>query len=149
MANLRRKSGLGKDPERAATRAQQLAAIDPDWNCPWPLDWQRHYAVLRDLAADEPHSHLPHIAPGVQYEGDDLGRWLERHKKPGTWASLSTEQQERLTKLGIKPLQAPSPTPAARGQGAEQGTAGVPARPDSPHPVHRPRRQNCGGKGAR
>jgi hypothetical protein len=32
MANLRRKDGLGKDPERAAERAKQL--IDPDWNCP-------------------------------------------------------------------------------------------------------------------
>jgi hypothetical protein len=36
MANLRRKGGLGKDPERAAVRAQQLAAVDEDWNCPWP-----------------------------------------------------------------------------------------------------------------
>ncbi|MFF7859451.1 Helicase associated domain protein, partial [Streptomyces sp. NPDC007904] len=43
MVNLRRKGGLGKDAERAAVRAQQLAAIDPDWNCPWPLNWQRHY----------------------------------------------------------------------------------------------------------
>lgn len=25
-------------PKRAAERAKQLAAIDPDWNCPWPLD---------------------------------------------------------------------------------------------------------------
>jgi hypothetical protein len=38
MANLRRKGGLGKNPERAAERAKQLAAIDPDWNCPWPLE---------------------------------------------------------------------------------------------------------------
>lgn len=74
MANLRRKSGLGKDSDRAAERAKQLAAIDPDWNCPWPLDWQRHYAVLRDLAADEPRGHLPDIQPGVAFEGDDLGR---------------------------------------------------------------------------
>lgn len=36
MANLRRKGGLGKDAERAAVRAQQLAAVDEDWNCPWP-----------------------------------------------------------------------------------------------------------------
>jgi superfamily II DNA or RNA helicase len=113
MANLRRKGGLGKDPERAATRAQQLTAIDPDWNCAWPLDWQRHYAVLRDLAADEPHGHLPHIQPGVQFEGDDIGRWLVRQQDASTWALLSTEQQERLTKLGIKPTEAPSPAPAA------------------------------------
>lgn len=41
MANLRRKGGLGKDPTRAAARAAQLTAIDPDWNCPWPPNWQR------------------------------------------------------------------------------------------------------------
>ncbi|QEU83607.1 helicase [Streptomyces viridosporus T7A] len=49
IASLRRKGGLGKNPERAKQRAAQLTAIDPDWNCPWPLDWQRHYRVLADL----------------------------------------------------------------------------------------------------
>ncbi|MFD8622076.1 helicase associated domain-containing protein [Streptomyces sp. NPDC059513] len=38
LANLRRKGGLGKDPERAKERAAQLAAIDEDWNCPWSLN---------------------------------------------------------------------------------------------------------------
>ncbi|NEC38142.1 DEAD/DEAH box helicase [Streptomyces rubrogriseus] len=114
MANLRRKGGLGKDPDRAADRAKQLTAIDPDWNCPWPLDWQRHYAVLRDLAADEPHGVLPDIKAGVLMDGDDIGRWLQRHKKPGTWASLSAAQQERLSKLGIRPAEAPSPAPTAK-----------------------------------
>jgi superfamily II DNA or RNA helicase len=111
MANLRRKGGLGKDPERAAERAQQLAAIDPDWNCPWPLDWQRHYRVLADLV--DADGHLPDIAPGVLFDGDDIGRWLQRQSQPGTWAQLSTEQQERLSKLGIRPAQAPTPAPAA------------------------------------
>ncbi|MFE1177505.1 Helicase associated domain protein [Streptomyces sp. NPDC058773] len=111
MANLRRKGGLGKDAERAAQRAAQLAAVDEDWNCPWPLDWQRHYRVLADLVdADGP---LPEIQPGVLFEGDDIGRWLERQKNPGTWAQLLPEQQERLTKLGIKPAETPSPAPAA------------------------------------
>jgi superfamily II DNA or RNA helicase len=111
MANLRRKGGLGKDPERAAQRAKQLAAIDPDWNCPWPLDWQRHYRVLADLV--DADGILPAIEPGVLFEGDDIGRWLQRQKNPGTWAQLSSEQQERLTVLGVKPLEAPSPAPAA------------------------------------
>ncbi|MEU1434485.1 Helicase associated domain protein [Streptomyces sp. NPDC005786] len=112
LANLRRRGGLGKDPGRAAQRAQQLAAIDPDWNCPWPLDWQRHYKVLADLVdADD---HLPHIDPGVLMDGDDIGRWLERQKNPGTWTQLSPEQQERLSTLGIKPLEVPSSAPPAR-----------------------------------
>jgi hypothetical protein len=115
MANLRRKDGLGKNPQRAATRATQLAAIDPDWNCPWPLDWQRHYRVLADLATDEPHSRLPDIQPGVQFEGDDLGKWLQRQRR--SWAELSEEQQQRLTALGVTPAEPPTPTPSAKGGG--------------------------------
>lgn len=112
LANLRRKGGLGKDPQRAAERAQQLAAIDPDWNCPWPLDWQRHYKVLADLV--DADGVLPHIDPGVTFDGDDIGRWLTRQRETSTWTQLSAEQQERLTKLGIKPVAAPSPAPAAK-----------------------------------
>ncbi|CAM5658130.1 helicase [Streptomyces canarius] len=113
MANLRRKGakdGLGKDPKRAEQRAKQLADIDPDWNCPWPLDWQRHYRVLADLV--DADGHLPDIAPGVLMDGDDIGRWLQQQRKPGTWTQLSTEQQERLSTLSIKPLETPSPAPA-------------------------------------
>ncbi|MFC8295256.1 Helicase associated domain protein [Streptomyces sp. NPDC057242] len=110
LANLRRKGGLGKDPKRAAKRAEQLAAIDEDWNCPWPLDWQRHYRVLADLV--DADGHLPAIAPGVLFDGDDIGRWLQRQKNPGTWAQLLPEQQERLTKLGVQPDQPPAPAPA-------------------------------------
>ncbi|WP_432129389.1 Helicase associated domain protein [Streptomyces sp. bgisy082] len=111
MANLCRKGGLGKEPERAAVRAQQLAAVDEDWNCPWPLDWQRHYRVLADLV--DADGALPAIEPGVLFEGDDIGRWLQRQKNPGTWAQLLPEQQERLTKLGVQPDQAPPPAPTA------------------------------------
>ncbi|MFL4910651.1 Helicase associated domain protein, partial [Streptomyces sp. MMS24-I2-30] len=120
LANLRRKgqkNGLGKDPERAAVRAAQLAAIDPDWNCPWPLDWQRHYKVLADLV--DADGHLPHIAPGVIFNGDDIGTWRWRQQEPGTWTRLLPEQQERLTALGIN---APtSPTEAAPAVGAAKG----------------------------
>ncbi|OKJ25165.1 hypothetical protein AMK22_33160 [Streptomyces sp. CB01580] len=83
MANLRRKgqkNGLGKDQERAAERAAQLAAIAPDWNCPWPLDWQRHYRVLADLV--DADGALPDIQRGVLFEGDDIGKWLQRQKNP-------------------------------------------------------------------
>ncbi|MFE7762852.1 Helicase associated domain protein [Streptomyces sp. NPDC057438] len=115
IANLRRKgakNGLGKDPERAAVRAAQLTEIDQDWDCPWPLDWQRHYRVLADLV--DADGQLPDIAPGVLMDGDDIGRWLQQQKQPGTWARLLPEQQERLTQLGVKPLEAPSPAPTAK-----------------------------------
>ncbi|MBK3569288.1 helicase associated domain-containing protein, partial [Streptomyces sp. MBT62] len=111
VANLRRKGGLGKDPKRAAERAKQLTAIDPDWNCPWPLDWQRHYRVLADLV--DADGVLPYISPGVVFEGDEVGKWRWRQQEPTTWAQLSAEQRERLTALGIKGAEAPSPAPAA------------------------------------
>lgn len=116
MANLRRKgakNGLGKDEDLAAERAAQLTAIDQDWNCPWPLDWQRHYRVLADLADTEAGGILPDIAPGVLMDGDDIGRWLQQQQQPATWARLLPEQQKRLTTLGVQPDQAPSPAPAA------------------------------------
>ncbi|MFF2864684.1 Helicase associated domain protein [Streptomyces rubiginosohelvolus] len=111
LANLRRKGGLGKDADRAAERAAQLAAIDPDWNCPWSLNWQRHYRVLADLV--DADGMLPYIAPGVLMDGDDIGKWLQQQSQPATWAQLMPEQQERLTALGVKPTQAPPPAPAA------------------------------------
>ncbi|MFF4232507.1 helicase associated domain-containing protein [Streptomyces sp. NPDC001820] len=52
-------------------------------------------------------------ASSVLFEGDDLGKWLERQKQPSTWAQLLPEQQERLTRLGVQPTEAPSPTPTA------------------------------------
>ncbi|MYS13687.1 helicase associated domain-containing protein, partial [Streptomyces sp. SID4982] len=121
MANLRRTDGFGKNPQRATTRAAQLAQIDPDWNCPWPLNWQRHYRILADLV--DADGHLPDIAPGVTFEGDDLGKWLQRQKNSGTWKQLSTEQQQRLTQLGITPAEAPSPAPAVRRATKGQGKA--------------------------
>ena len=113
MANLRRKHGLGKDPKRAAERAAQLAEIDPDWNCPWPLDWQRHYRVLADLV--DADGQLPDIAPGVLMDGDDIGRWLQRQRR--SWTELSEEQQQRLTALGVQPTDRAATVPAAKDGG--------------------------------
>ncbi len=121
MANLRRKGGLGKDQERAAVRAAQLTSVDEDWNCPWPLDWQRHYRVLADLV--DADGQLPDIAPGVLMDGDDIGKWLQRQKQPAIWARLLPEQQERLSQLGVTPAETPSPAPAAKGATKGQGKA--------------------------
>ncbi|MFF7206177.1 Helicase associated domain protein [Streptomyces sp. NPDC008141] len=110
MANIRRKGGLGKDTDRADRRVAQLTAIDPDWNCPWPLDWQRHYKVLADLV--DADGVLPVIEPGVLFDGDDLGKWINRQSRD--WTHLTEVQQQRLTRLGIQPAPEPSPTPAAK-----------------------------------
>ncbi|MFC9734234.1 DEAD/DEAH box helicase [Streptomyces roseolus] len=116
IANLRRPGALGKDPDRAATRAEQLTEIDRDWNCPWPLDWQRHHRVLARLAADEPDGRLPDIAPGVVHDGDDLGRWITRQRR--AWPDLTDGQRTRLTAIGIT-----APQPAS---GAVKGKLSAP-----------------------
>ncbi|MFE3376128.1 DEAD/DEAH box helicase [Streptomyces anulatus] len=107
MANLRRKGGLGKDPERSA----QLSAIDEDWNCPWPLNWQRHYRVVADLV--DADGTLPYIAPGITYDGDDIGTWRWQQQNAGVQAQLMPEQRERLAALGIPVIEPASPAPAA------------------------------------
>jgi hypothetical protein len=48
-------------------------------------------------------------------DGDDIGRWLQRQTQPASWKQLSTEQQNRLTQIGVKPAPAPPPAPATRG----------------------------------
>ncbi|MEV5620515.1 DEAD/DEAH box helicase [Streptomyces bacillaris] len=111
MANLRRKDGLGKDPDRAARRRAELNAIDEDWNCPWSLNWQRHYRVLADLV--DADGALPHIAPGVLMDGDDIGAWRWKQQNAGVQAQLLPEQRGRLAKLGIPIAELPSPAPAA------------------------------------
>ncbi|MEU8949624.1 helicase associated domain-containing protein, partial [Streptomyces sp. NPDC048489] len=124
MANLRRKgakNGLGKDPERAAMRAAQLTEIDPDWDCPWPLSWQRHYRVLADVV--DADGQLPDIAPGVLMDGDDIGKWLQQQTPPAIWSRLLPEQQERLSQLGITPTETPSPAPVPKGATKGQGKA--------------------------
>ncbi|WP_327425362.1 helicase associated domain-containing protein [Streptomyces sp. NBC_01707] len=106
LTNLRRPGGLGKDPERAARRAQQLAAIDPDWNpgqLGWTVDWQRHYTGLTALLAGG--AGLEEIVPGVTHRGDDIGRWLARQARD--WAQLNPEQQHRLGEAGVKPAVRP------------------------------------------
>ncbi|WP_439333935.1 helicase associated domain-containing protein, partial [Streptomyces chryseus] len=117
-------------------RAQQLTAIGEDWNCPWPLDWQRHYRVLAALV--DADGHLPDIQPGVLMDGNDIGRWLERQTQPGTWAHLTPKQQERLSQLGVQPLKwgwvhragRPAVRGAGRGACPVRGKPAHPARPE-------------------
>ncbi|WP_420705739.1 helicase associated domain-containing protein [Streptomyces sp. NRRL F-5630] len=143
MANLRRPGGLGKNSERAAARAAQLRAVDEDWDCPWPLDWQRCYRQLVLLAADEPGGRAPQIAPGVRIDGDDLGAWVARQQEPRVWGGA------------VRRAEAPARSPRAPahregagggrgglGGGGEReavgdGASGLSARPCGPHAVGR------------
>lgn len=57
------------------------------------------------------------------FEGDDLGKWLERQKQPGAWAQLLPEQQERLSALGVRPAERPIPAAKAAAKGAGKASA--------------------------
>lgn len=122
LTNLRRPGGLGKNPERAQRRTEQLTEIDPDWNpgqLGWTVDWQRHHTGLRALL--EAGGTLEEILPGVTYRGDDIGRWLARQARD--WARLNPEQQRRLAGLGVRPASRPTPPrKAPASAGAKTGT---------------------------
>ncbi|MFI1286742.1 Helicase associated domain protein [Streptomyces sp. NPDC020858] len=124
LTNVRRPGGLGKDPGRARRRAQELAAVDPDWNPRengWTVDWQRHYAYLAQLLAGG--ARLDDVVPGVTLHGEDVGRWLTAQRRD--FSKLNDEQQRRLGKLGVRKAvrarKAPAKAVVASGPGAGGG----------------------------
>ena len=129
LTNLRRPGGLGKDPERAARRAAQLAGIDPDWNPRepgkgWSVDWQRMFAKLQTCLDDG--SDLQHVTPGTMVGGEDVGRWLDRQRQ--AWGELNDEQRRRLEVLGVTPTEAaPATTVPAGGARAAAWQRGLTA----------------------
>lgn len=98
LSNLRRPGALEGHPEWKTA----LEAVDEDWNPSWPAEWQRHYAALRDLVADEEGQ--ADVLPGFTVHGMDIGKWLARQRKPEVWQALTDGQRERLEQLGIVPL---------------------------------------------
>lgn len=125
LSNQRRPGMLANYPKRA----EALAAIDPDWNPAWPLDWQRQYAGLAQIR--EARVPVEAIEPGTTIDGDDIGRWLAKQRTPEGWAKLSGRQQEMLTDVEVWPVPAPASAPreavkAPRGAvGAFTGAAGA------------------------
>ncbi|MER5200780.1 Helicase associated domain protein [Streptomyces sp. NPDC002755] len=98
LSNLRRPGALEGHPEWETA----LKKVDKDWNPAWPADWQRHYAALRELVADEEGQ--ADVLPGFTVHGMDIGKWLARQRRPGVWQALTDAQQGRLNQLGITPL---------------------------------------------
>ncbi|MCM2394453.1 DEAD/DEAH box helicase [Streptomyces albipurpureus] len=100
LSNLRRPGALEGRPEWEAA----LVEIDADWNPTWPAEWQRHYAALRELVADEEgQAGTAEILPGFTIHGMDIGKWLAKQQKPDVWHTLTDGQRERLEALGITP----------------------------------------------
>ncbi|MCX5233424.1 DEAD/DEAH box helicase [Streptomyces sp. NBC_00233] len=106
LSNLRRPGTLEGRPEWETA----LEAVDKDWNPSWPAEWQRHYAVVREMLAEE--TILAYIEPGVTVHGMDIGKWLARQRKPEVWAALTDGQRERLEAVGVVPHARESEAPA-------------------------------------
>ncbi|MFE3556982.1 Helicase associated domain protein [Streptomyces sp. NPDC059193] len=123
LSNLRRPGALEDHPEWETA----LKAVDEDWNPSWPAEWQRHFAALRELLADE--EGRAEVLPGFTVHGMDIGKWLAKQRKPEVWAALTGGQRERLEDVGIVPL-APAPVepvraPAAAVSAFERGVAAL------------------------
>ncbi|MGW0912596.1 Helicase associated domain protein [Streptomyces sp. NPDC002784] len=110
LSNLRRPGALAEHPDWE----EALRAVDPDWNPPWPTDWQRHYAAVRELLREEDR---PELLPGVTCHGMDVGKWLHKQRRPAVWQALAAGQRERLEQLGIAPLPPEPQAPAMPRQG--------------------------------
>ncbi|MEU2629260.1 Helicase associated domain protein [Kitasatospora sp. NPDC007106] len=115
LSNCRRPGAMAGQPQRA----QALAGIDPDWNPDWPVDWQRHWAAV--AACLDGGARVEDLLPGVTVDGDDIGRWLERQRRPAAWQFLQPGQRERLERLGIEPRPSPAPQGVAKGSAAAVG----------------------------
>ncbi|MGW4984009.1 Helicase associated domain protein [Streptomyces mirabilis] len=119
LSNLRRPGALDGHPEWETV----LKEVDEDWNPSWPAEWQRHYAVLRELVADEEGQ--AEVLPGFTVHGMDIGKWLARQRTPKVWQALTGGQCERLEQLGITPL-APAPEEPTRASTTfERGVAAL------------------------
>ncbi|MFE4540695.1 Helicase associated domain protein [Streptomyces scopuliridis] len=123
LSNLRRPGALAEHPEWETA----LKAVDEDWNPSWPPEWQRHFAVVREMLAEE--SILAYVEPGVTVHGMDIGKWLAKQRKPEVWAALTSGQRERLEAIGVVPmaaeLEAPAKQPTTPVSAFEKGVAAL------------------------
>ncbi|MEU4303871.1 helicase associated domain-containing protein, partial [Kitasatospora aureofaciens] len=81
--------------------SRHLAAIDPWWNPPWTMQWERHHRAARAHALAGSHLDPTQGFPGIP---DALGDWL--YRQCTGYQRLHPRQQELLTDLGITAEQA-------------------------------------------
>lgn len=107
-----------RNSRRAADRRAQLATLDPWWNPPWGIRWQRSYYTLRDY-----HHHYGSAEVARTWrtdEGFHLGEWV--HTQKLNWNHLHADQQQLLLDLGFQP-ELSSPREQAWQQGYEAAAA--------------------------
>ncbi|RLU82555.1 helicase [Streptomyces griseocarneus] len=125
-ARERAAQGLAPDPTDTA-----LTELDPWWNPPWPISWQRLYYTARTYA--EAAVTLDDLPSDFLTDDDEpLGEWVRTQSL--TFHTLHPEQARLVTELGITPLapaedEPPQPTGRAGRQQRqlETGLAGVEA----------------------
>ncbi|MFJ2008087.1 DEAD/DEAH box helicase [Streptomyces chartreusis] len=79
-----------------AERTAALAALDPWWNPPWPITWQRAYHVLRQQAEASKDT-----------TASEAGEWLTAQRTRAD--DLHAEQRRLLNDLGLELPDAPVP----------------------------------------
>ncbi|MGW0885700.1 hypothetical protein [Streptomyces sp. NPDC002671] len=134
-ARDRAAQNLDPDPTDIA-----LTEIDPWWNPPWPISWQRLYYTARTYAqASIALDDLP--ADFVTDDDEPLGEWV-RHQST-QFSTLHPEQGRLVRELGISLIepaedQPPQPTGRAARQQRQlnKGLAAVEAFRNSEGHVH-------------
>ncbi|MFD5677147.1 Helicase associated domain protein [Streptomyces sp. NPDC058728] len=77
-------------------RALALLAIDPWWNPPWALEWQRSWHQAHTHIGD---GHVLDAAAGFPGTSSALGTWLTN--QCAQYDTLQPDQQDLLTRIGL------------------------------------------------
>ncbi|WP_432185687.1 Helicase associated domain protein [Streptomyces tendae] len=82
-----------------AARADALTALAADWRLPHGPDWHRKYHLLRAHLATgaDPAT----LTRDTHLAGVKIGSWL--HRQLSSWPSLTPDQQQLMTALGLTP----------------------------------------------
>ncbi|MEU0195850.1 helicase associated domain-containing protein [Streptomyces afghaniensis] len=99
LATQRRKANAGRLP---AAHRQDLEAIDPYWNTPWPQHWQRKYNRAKTLIAATGWRLSSPAYNHASREDRASMDWI--YKQRLKFFGLHEGQQDLLLKLGIPPL---------------------------------------------
>ena len=118
LSNLRRAGALDGHPEWK----DALEAVDPCWNPEWPVNWQRHYAALREPVRDEGQAD---VLPGVTIHGMDVGRFVAKNRQHAVWQELMEGQRELLEAIGVAPLPPEQETSTKAPKTASEPSSGV------------------------
>ncbi|MGY5060022.1 helicase associated domain-containing protein [Streptomyces sp. 900105755] len=97
LANQRHKDRAYQHRHRTPSpRAQALSAIDPWWNPPWTLRWQRSWHHARAHVED---GHVLDSAAGFPGTSSALAAWLTT--QCAQYDTLQPGQQDLLARIGI------------------------------------------------